>query len=274
VTAAPVAWQYREDMGREPYAVGRAAHPDLVVPKEAFERRLAAAVSLHPAPSPEALALGDLYFACACAERVPQAAAMFKARYHRIIRRATARVLTSAADREEAEQRTLDTLLVGNQPKLSQYLGHGPLENWVSVVAIRVAVSMGRSQSAELRLRQKAVAEATGAVSPEVLSMKRELRVALEGAVEEALQRLPDRERLVLRLYLVSGMTLEAIGKTFGVTHSSVSRWLTGARETLLADVQRTLGERLKLAGGDLASIARLVMSQLDLSISRLLGAA
>jgi RNA polymerase sigma-70 factor (ECF subfamily) len=245
-----------------------------VVPKGAFEKRLAAAAGQRPDPPPDAMVLGDLYLACACAEQVPRAAAAFKGRYQRTIRRAIARVLTGAADREEAEQRTLDTLLVGTQPKLSQYLGHGPLENWISVVAIRVAVSMGRSQSAELRLRQKAVAEATGAVSPEVMFMKRELRAELETAVGAALQRLPDRERLVLRLYLVSGMTLEAIGKSFGVTHSTVSRWLTSARESLLADVQRTLGERLKLARADLASIARLVMSQLDLSISRLLGAA
>ena len=150
---------------------------------------------------------------------------------------------------------------MGN-PKLSQYLGQGPLEHWVTVVAIRVAVSMGRAETAEMRLRQKAAADATGAGNAELQLMKHELRAELEAAVGEALARLPDRERLVLRLYLVSGMTLEAIGKTFDVTHSTVSRWLTHARESMLADVQSSLGERLKVANADLASFARMVMSR------------
>ena len=43
------------------------------------------------------------------------------------------------------------------------------------------------------------------------------------------------------------------------------------ARETVLTDVQKRLGERLRLPESDLASVARLVASQLDLSISKLL---
>jgi RNA polymerase sigma-70 factor (ECF subfamily) len=262
-------------MDGELYALGRRAHPELAVCPEAFDRCLAAAVAHQPAPSPRALPLGDLYLACGCIERTPGAAVAFKTRFQRTIRRAVARVLANAAEREDAEQRTLDVLLVGGgQPKLGQYLGQGPLEHWVTVVAIRIAVSMGRAESAEMRLRQKAADDATGACSAELLLMKHEVRAELEAAVGEALAGLPDRERLMLRLYLVSGMTLEAIGKSFDVTHSTVSRWLTHARARILEDVQRSLGERLKVANADLASFARLVMSDIDVSVSRLLGAA
>jgi RNA polymerase sigma-70 factor (ECF subfamily) len=262
-------------MDGELYALGRGAHPRLAVPPEAFDRCVAAAVSQQPAPSPQTLPLGDLYLACGCVERTPGAAAAFTAAFQPTIRRAVARVLAGSAEREDAEARTMDMLLVGGgQPKLSQYLGQGPLEHWIAVVAIRVAVSMARGETAELRLRQKAAADATVGVSAELQLMKHELRMELEAAVGEALARLPDRERLVLRLYLVSGMTLEAIGKSFDVTHSTVSRWLTHARESILADVQRSLGERLKVANADLASFARLVMSELDVSVTRLLGAA
>jgi RNA polymerase sigma-70 factor (ECF subfamily) len=159
-------------------------------------------------------------------------------------------------------------------PKISKYLGHGPLESWVAVTAIRVAVSFGRSESAERRLRDKAVADAAGGVDPEALAIKGELRRELEVAIEGALRRIEDRERLILRLYLVSGMTLAAIGKSFGVSQATVSRWLVKARESVLADVRRQLGERLQVPRGELASIARLVASQIDISISRLLGAA
>jgi len=94
----------------------------------------------------------------------------------------------------------------------------------------------------------------------------------LEIAVKEALGRLEGRDRLVMRLWLVSGSTLAAIGKAFGVTQQTVSRWLADARDEILNDVQRTLAERLKIARDELPSVARLIQSQIDISISRLLG--
>jgi RNA polymerase sigma-70 factor (ECF subfamily) len=69
-------------------------------------------------------------------------------------------------------------------------------------------------------------------------------------------------------------MSLAAISKSFAVTPPTVSRWLAQSRDTILTEVQRMLGDRLKVARADLASFARLVMSELDVSISRLLGAA
>jgi RNA polymerase sigma-70 factor (ECF subfamily) len=256
------------------FARGRAAHPRLQVPASAFGRCLAVTVDKITTIRLEALAIEDLYLACACSHGVPGAAAAFENRCVKIIRRAVSRVLPGSADREDAEQRTRRALLVGDDgsPKIATYLGHGPLENWVAVTAIRVAVSFGRSESAERRLREKATAEAARGFDPEAIVIKGELRRELEAAIEAALQRLEDRERLVLRLYLVSGMTLAAIGKTFDVTQPTVSRWLVRARQSVLDDVRRELGGRLRVANDDLASIANLVASQLDISISRVLG--
>jgi RNA polymerase sigma-70 factor (ECF subfamily) len=101
--------------------------------------------------------------------------------------------------------------------------------------------------------------------------MKSELRRDLEAAIEQAMGRLEVRARLVLRLYLVTGMTLAAIGKSLGVSQSTVSGLLAKARHSVLVDVRQDLGKRLKASKGDLASIARLVASQLDISISRVL---
>ena len=91
-------------------------------------------------------------------------------------------------------------------------------------------------------------------------------------AVKAAIGRLDDRARLVLRLWLVSGSTLANIGKAFGITQQTVSRWLADARDQILKDVQRNLSDCLKLARDELPSIARLISSQLDISISRILG--
>jgi RNA polymerase sigma-70 factor (ECF subfamily) len=256
---------------------GRAAHPGLRVKPDAFAGCLARSAEAAPFVSLETIAIEDLYLACACAQGGPGAVATFESRFGGIIRRAVSRVLSDSADRDEAVQRTRQALLVGSaqaSAKISQYLGHGPLESWVRVAAIRLAISLGRSESTERRVRDQAAMAVTAAVDPESLSIKTELRRELEAAVEQALGRLGDRERLVLRFYLVSGMTLSAIGKTIGVSQSTVSDLLAKARHSVLAHVRRSLAQRLKISKGDLASIARLVASQVDISISRLLGEA
>jgi RNA polymerase sigma-70 factor (ECF subfamily) len=201
------------------------------------------------------------------------AAAAFDRRFRRVIRRAVSRVLATADERQEAEQRAWQHLLVDEMdgpPRIAQYLGQGPLEKWVSVAAMRVAISFGRTESAERRLRDKAIAEASG-IEPGRMP-KSELRQAFETAVSHALGRLKPRERLVLKLYLVSGMTLEGIGKSLGVTRQAVTKTLANARETIVGEVGASVRERLKLSKDDLASMLRYAASQLDVSISRVLG--
>ena len=253
---------------------GRTAHPGLVVPDEAFVRHLARGVAASLCEL-EALAIEDLYLACACDEGAAGAVARFESRYAPVIKRSVSRVLSNPADSDEAIQRSRQALLVhggdGSGAKISQYLGKGPLENWVAVVAIRMAVSLGRSESAERRVRDLAVAEATGKVDPEALFMNGQIRRELEAAVGQALERLEDKQRLVLRLYLVSGMTLTAIAKSAGVKQQTISNWLAKARKSILADVRRYFGKRLRVPAGDLAAIAGLVASQIDVSISRVL---
>jgi len=219
------------------------------------------------------LPLEDLFLACACACEVPGAAEAFEAKLGRIVRRAVARVLPDAAEREDAEQRVRHHLLVRDAegpPRIASYRGEGPLAGWVSVAAIRLAVSMGRSATAERRLRAKAAGEAAGA-NPELLLMKGELAKEFEAAVEDALGRLSDRERLILRLYLVSGMTLAQIGRSLGVTQQAVSRQLEKIRASVLADVRGRLRDRLAMPKAELASVIRMIASRLNVSISRLL---
>jgi RNA polymerase sigma-70 factor, ECF subfamily len=259
------------------YARGRAANARIVVSEQSFARYLARCAREGNAGNCEGLAklaIEDLYLACACAERARGAAAVFERRFGRVIRRAVSRVLATADERQEAEQRAWQHLLVdfsNGPPRIAQYLGQGPLEKWVSVAAMRIAITFGRAESAERRLRDKTMAEAAG-VDPEALFMKGELREAFEAAVKESLAELSARERLVLKLYLVSGMTLDAIGKSLGVTRQAVAKTLARARENVVTQVEVAVQKKLSVSKEDLASILRFVASQLDVSISRVLG--
>ena len=259
------------------FARGRAAHPDLDLSKEAFTRHLARLAEVEGTPALPDRAIEDLYLACACASGVDGAASAFERRFGAVIRRAVARVTAAAVDRDEAEQITRRILLVpgdAGPPKIASYAGQGPLESWVTVAAIRAAISLGRSMGTERQLRDRTVGEVAGAADPELLFMKAEIRGAVAAAFEKALAQLADRERLVLRLYLVSGMSMEDIGKTFDVAHQTVSRWLVKARKQVLASVRAELARRLDIPKGELRSVGRFVASELNLSLSRLLGAA
>jgi hypothetical protein len=57
----------------------------------------------------------------------------------------------------------------------------------------------------------------------------------------------------------------------FSVSQPTVSRWLAAAREKLLDDIKRALGARLGTSSAELASLAGMVASRLDLSLSALL---
>jgi RNA polymerase sigma-70 factor (ECF subfamily) len=262
-----------EDLGRA-FARGRAAHPRLKLTAESFGRHLARSKEARRGRAAKELPIEDLYLACACTAGVKGAAASFEAKYGAIMHRAVARVLGSPAEQEEAIQRARQLLLVGDEgrpPRIATYVGDGPLESWVAVATLRLAVSQGRSETAERRLRERAAVDAMGP-DPEMMLLKGEIRREFETAVRAVLNGLEKRARLVLKLYLVGGMSLAAIGKTFGVTQQTVSRWLAETRDGILTGVQLRLADRLKIAREDLPSIVRLVGSQLDISISRLLG--
>jgi RNA polymerase sigma-70 factor (ECF subfamily) len=255
------------------YDRGRAAHPKLAVGEAAFGRCLARAIAGDGPQTLEQLAAEDLYLACACAEAVRGASGAFESAFGSTIRRAVSRVVAANADRDEAEQRVRAHLLVderGAGPAIAKYTGRVPLARWIAVVAIRIAISLNRSESTERRLRDKAGAEAIG-VSAEHLYMKAELRDAVEPAITDALARLGDRDRLILRLYLVGGLTTRAIGSSLGLSQPAISKRLANVREALLADIRDAVATRLKIPKDELSSLMRFVASQLDISVSRAL---
>ena len=172
-------------------------------------------------------------------------------------------------DAAEVEQQFVDALLVGSAlsaPKIGSYAGKAPLDRWVGVAAQRAALMWLRSNRAEARAREGAAAEpaARGELGPESAYIKERYRTAFEDALKDALARVPDRERVLLRLHLVNGVTVDKIGKMFDVSQATASRWLAAARETVLDDVKATLGKQLGTTPEELASLAGLVASRLD----------
>jgi RNA polymerase sigma-70 factor len=254
------------------YARGRTAHLDLDLEFAAFARLFSAAARPDEGAALERIAAEDLFLAYACGAGVAGAAARFEAVCGPSIQRAVARVLSRPKDREEAAQQTRQMLLVGDRPKITSFRGSGPLVRWVSVVALRVAVSTGRAETAERRLRERVIAGATGEADPERQLMEREVRGRIEAALTEALKKLEARDRLVLRLHLVSGMSLTAIAAVLRVNHTTVSRLMRRLCDQLLATVAVGLRDAGAHQDG-LSSLLGLLAGRLEISVSRLLAA-
>ena len=72
---------------------------------------------------------------------------------------------------------------------------------------------------------------------PEVGGRER-YRADFEQALQAALERMPARDRALLRLHLIGGMTVENVGRMFGIAQPTASRQLAKARTALLKDSQ------------------------------------
>ena len=258
---------------------GRAAFGQFDLDDLTFVSHVARATKMS-ATSPRAistLAVEDLYLACACLSGTEGAAATFSGRYGATIRTAITRIV-HGTDSGEVEQQLTKDLLVGSAaspPRIGSYAGKAPLDRWLGVAAQRAALMWLRENRTEARARDGAAAEpiASGNTHPEMAFLKERYRGDFEGALRGALERLPERERTLLRLHILNGVSVEKIGKMFAVSQPTASRWLAAAREALLDDIKATLGARLGASSEELASLAGMVASRLDLSLSMILKA-
>ena len=106
---------------------------------------------------------------------------------------------------------------------------------------------------------------------PELRYLRHDLRDALRDAVAAALDALTSRERALLRYSLIDGLTLDEIGAIYSAHKSSVSRWLTRAREQLWETARDRLATQLAGQSDQISSLVRGLRSGLDLSLERLL---
>jgi RNA polymerase sigma-70 factor (ECF subfamily) len=257
-------------------ARGQAAFPGIPLADETFARHLGRVFARDPGGRTiSSLFAGDLYLASACLAHAPGAAEILTVRYGPAVRRAIGRVVRGP-DASEIEQEMLAELLVGSPtapPEIGGYAARSPLTPWLEVVAYRAALRWLRAARAQAQARERAAAEPQLAreMSAEANLLRERYRDAFEESLKKALTRAPERDRALLRLHVVNNVSLDKIGRMLGVNQSTASRWLAAAREALLADLKSILKERLSMSSIEIKSLAGLVASQIDLSISQLL---
>jgi RNA polymerase sigma-70 factor (ECF subfamily) len=176
---------------------------------------------------------------------------------------------------DELRQVLSQRLLVpvdGAAPKLASYSGRGPLAQWVRAVALRLHIDQQRAAPREQSVGDAPaeLAERLGA-DPELAFIRERHQEDFRVAFRAALGRLESRERNLLRLHHVHGLSMDSVGATYQAPRSTVARWIARAREQLLALTREEMTARLGLTSDELDSMLRLVGSQLDVSLRQLM---
>jgi RNA polymerase sigma-70 factor (ECF subfamily) len=252
----------------------RQAWPDLTVEPVRLVEAIARAAGDDVEAGLADLYVEDLALAVACADGVPNALAQCDRVCAGAIAAAVARVDRSADLRDEVRQILWQRIFVGTagkSPRIHAYAGRGPLAGWVAVAAQRVALDLRRSEARTTGLDPHADQVLPANQHPEIDYLRTRYKAEFEAAVREALAGLPDRDRLLLKLTIVSGLSHEQLANIYRVNQSTITRWIARAREQVLAATEREVCSRLGLPPGEFRSLAGLLVSRLDLSISRVL---
>jgi len=263
----------------ERVARAAAAWPGVGLPGERFVQAIAERL---PADVPvagalEALHTDDLYLACGCAEGNREALAGFELHCGAAIVRA---ITATGASRSEAEdlgqvirQRLLVPPAAGGPARIASYSARGTLVAWIRVVATREAA---RVLSVARRTVQAGDDELARLIAPdddpELGYLKRLYRDEFRAAFEAAVEALDDGARLMLRQHTLDGLGIDQLAALHGVHRATAARRLEAAREAIQRTTQRQLMERLQLNRAELDSVFRMIVSQLHVSLQRLLG--
>lgn len=157
-------------------------------------------------------------------------------------------------------------------PRIGEYEGRGPLAAWLRVTATRIVFKMRRGKVNQADSDEDALLEERSAGDdPELAHFKRVYRVAFKASFEEALPSLTDKERLLLRQSVLDGLGIDELGALHGVHRSTAARWLESARAHLFDETKKRFMARANVDPKGLASVLRLVESQLDMSLRRVL---
>ena len=152
--------------------------------------------------------------------------------------------------------------------RLSQYRGRGPVSAWLRRAAVNTAAMLLRPSRREDPLDPLSDEVVDDA---ELSYLKQRYREPFRRAFIDALQSLSPRERTVLRLNSLSGVSIDELGVMYRVHRATAARWVQRAREQIIDQTRALLIARLALSTEEALELVALMRSQLDVSLTRYL---
>jgi RNA polymerase sigma-70 factor (ECF subfamily) len=263
----------RESLGIalvETLAAARARWPEIAIDEADFTRELAGAWTPEPGTLLPPFAV-DLVLARACLQRCDAAIRHFHVEMFARVDRVLARLGLTTTDADDVKQDIRAKLLLGGgDAKLALYQGTGPLSHWVASVAGREALGLIRRRRATESLGDDDLMDA--ADDPQLLALKSRHSADFKQAFQAAVADLEARDRAILRALIVDDHSVTEVAAVYGIHRVTASRWVSEIRKALLSGTRRRLRTSLDLDEPSLDSAIRMIDSNLDMSLYRLLS--
>jgi len=216
-----------------------------------------------------------IYIARACAAGDVAALRTVDKQFFGTLNGIARRQLRGADAAAEALQLTRERLFTGPEPRILTYRGSGHLLVWLKMVMNRIIASSKRAEAAQRRRERGFVdfwADMAEGLS-ETPAIQADAVELVERCLRRVFARLPARERAVMRLYYLEGVSSEAIGAIYRRHRSQIPLWLGRCRDLMRAElreqVQRELGS---IGESELGSLLRVMHEEIDVTISTLLA--
>ena len=251
-------------------AAGRAAWPAVNLSEQHLAVFLAAAnipaEALHQHGA-------DLVLAAACAAQIPDALACFEARFVSQVDRYVRRMHLSPDLVDEIRQR-LRIRMIGPEARIGSYTGVAPLDRWLRLACVRLALDLIDSEArhAGPARGDELLQGIAGSDNPELNAIRARYANLVQEELRSAIERLPGREKTILRLHFVEGLNVEGIGQIYGVHRATAARWIVAIRMRLLEDLRGRLEVETGVTPSQFTSLIVCVEHELALSLTRLLA--
>jgi RNA polymerase sigma-70 factor (ECF subfamily) len=220
------------------------------------------------------LNVADLFLACGCAHRVQPAFEAFDSVYLTRIRGQLAFLRADDDLADETRQAVSERLFVAGrrpQPRIADYDGSAPLHAWLRVIIARTAIDLLRARGRGMPKEEHDLLPV--GTDPELDFLRAHCREQLLDALRAAIAALPAEDGALLRLYYRDRLTVGQIGGILSLNKSTISRRLRALVDGLRDHATAELRTKARLTDSDLASVARMAGSDLDISLRTLLGA-
>jgi RNA polymerase sigma-70 factor (ECF subfamily) len=217
---------------------------------------------------------GDLLLASRCAAADPVAISALDAKHLKRVGAVVRRLDGSGALGEDVAQALREKLLLpasDGRRRIGDFTGKGSLDAWLRAAAVRTALNLRRGKAELLGFEPDA--ELADHVDlrpdPELRLARATSKKIFAEAFSEAMSELAARDRAVLKLHYLDGLTTQKIALIYGTHRITVTRWLVACRQRLMEQTRRVLEKRLKLDRLELESLLRMAKASFDVSIGQ-----
>jgi RNA polymerase sigma-70 factor (ECF subfamily) len=250
--------------------VARGAWSELQVPDDAFIAFLGRCLSDDAAKNLAGLHADDLFLACAYGRGVPGAYEAFEQYCMRHVIKSLQRKGIPAPLIADSGQDLRRRVVEMQNPRPGQkcYSGRGELVGWLCVTALRDARHKLDNKRREQPLTS--IADMILAVDEdaETAFLRKTYKPELTRAFQAAVASLTSEERNLLRYYFIKDMTIDEVGRIYGIHRATAARRINRAREILCERTEANFRAHIPIDTSAYKDLLPLIESQIRIQLA------